>query len=143
MKEREHNFKHMVDIRAEEVILQYKGRADRMDKLLGEEPGQGWIKARLEQFEEVIQIVEDQFTEFSDGMLELLNTMTTTRVEFKARSKEIQHAEKEQEIGELCILLSVVILCSSMSLILSSIKQKGDSSFGGKIDGDHETGGGE
>ena len=38
---KQHHFKRAVEARAEEVIRDYKAKADRMDELLGEQPGQG------------------------------------------------------------------------------------------------------
>ena len=49
---KQHQFKRAVEARAEEIVKDYRGKADRMDELLGEEPGRGRVRARLDEFGE-------------------------------------------------------------------------------------------
>ena len=74
---RQHTFTRGVQARAEEVVKSYRGKADRMDQLLGEEPGRGRVRARLDSFGNLI--VSGLFNEANDGTLALLDTLAISR----------------------------------------------------------------
>ena len=127
---RQHTFKRAVEARAEEVVREYRRKADRMDELLGEEPGRGRVRARLEEFGEVIPIVSGLFNEANDATAGLLEAMACSKVERVARSSGLQYkareAEKGEVVGELRRQFSVASLRASMSLVLNRMNQVGE-----------------
>ena len=67
-----------VDRRAKELIEEYRGKAEKMDRLLGlEEEGRGGVRRRLDQFGKLIGIVSGVFNEASSDTLMLLDVMAT------------------------------------------------------------------
>ena len=127
---RQHTFKRAVEARAEEVVREYRRKADRMDELLGEEPGRGRVRARLEEFGEVIPIVSGLFNEANDATAGLLEAMACSKVERVARSTGLQYKAKEAEkgevVGELRRQFSVASLRASMTLVLNRMNQVGE-----------------
>ena len=120
----------MVEARAEEVIREYRRKVDRMDEMLGEEPGRGRVRARLEEFGEVIPIVSGLFNEANDATAALIEAMASSRVERVARSTGLQYKAREKEkgevVGELRRQFSVASIRASMSLILNRMNQVGE-----------------
>lgn len=122
---RQHSFKRAVEARAEEVQREYQRKADRMDKMLGDRPGQGRVRSRLNEFGDLIPIVSGLFNEVNDGTHGLLETLAISRVERQARaSGRLEKAkEKGEVVGELRMQLSVASIRASMSLLLTRMNQ--------------------
>ena len=75
---RQRRFVRAVDRRAGELMEEYRGKAEKMDRLLGEEEeGRGRVRRRLDQFGELIGIVSGVFNEASSDTLMLLDVMAT------------------------------------------------------------------
>ena len=141
---KQHHFKRAVEARAEEVIREYKAKADRMDELLGEQPGQGRVRARLDEFGEVIPIISGLFNEVNNSTMALIESMAASRVDKLVRSSGLQFRAREKEkgevVGELRVLFSVTSLRSADSLPAESGGRFSGTGF--KEEGGHSTGGG-
>ena len=111
---RQHNFRRAVEGRAQEIIKEYKGKADRMDELLGEEPGQGRVRARLDEFWDVIPIVSGLFNEVNDGTMALINSMADSKVDKELRTRGHAFREREEKQGEVVGDLRVQFSVSSL-----------------------------
>ena len=63
-----------MDRRAGELMEEYRGKADKVDRLLGEEEeGRGRVRRRLDQFGMLIGIVSGLFNEASSDTMMLLD----------------------------------------------------------------------
>ena len=127
-------FKKAVERRAEGVVKEYQGKADAMDRLLGEEEGRGRMRRRLDQFGELITVVVGKFNELSDGGHFLLDAMSASRVAFEERSSGLlskdKAARKGEVQGELRRQLATVNLRAGMQLLLNRLHQVGE---GGRL----------
>ena len=65
---------------------EYRGEAENVDRLLGEEEGRGRVSRSLNQFRELIGLVSGLFNEASSDTLMLMDVMATSRVEMMARA---------------------------------------------------------
>ena len=122
-------FRRAVDLRVEEVRREYREKAERVDRLLGEE-GRGRVRKRLEEFGEIVGLVAGVFNEHSSDTLMLLDVMATSRVDKVARATGLtspqQAVEKGRVQGELRVQLSLSSLRASMACILDRSHQIGD-----------------
>ena len=79
---------------------EYRGKADKVDRLLGEEEeGRGRMRRRLDQFGELIGLVSGLFNEASNDTLMLLDAMATSRVTKLARESGLTSDQQEVEKG--------------------------------------------
>ena len=120
-----------MDRRAGELMEEYRGKADKVDRLLGEEEeGRGRMRRRLDQFGELIGLVSGLFNEASNDTLMLLDAMATSRVTKLARetglTSDQQEAEKGRVQGELRVQISLSSLRAGMACMLDRCHQIGD-----------------
>ena len=80
----------------------YSGKADNMDRLLGEE-GQGRVRRRLDQFGDLIGLVIGQFNEGSDDVNKLIEEMAVSRVAkvSSMEGRQLSGNEKGVVVGQL------------------------------------------
>ena len=128
---RQRPFRRAVDLRVEEVRKEYREKAERADRLLGEEEeGRGRVRRRLDQFGQLVGIVTGIFNEHSSDTLMLLDAMATSRVEKLARATGLTSPQKAVEEGrvrgELRVALSLSSLRASMACMLDRCHQIGD-----------------
>ena len=127
---RQRRFERAVDKRAGKLMAEYREKAEKVDRLLGEEEGRGRVRRRLDQFGPLIGIVSGAFNEVSSDTLMLLDVMATSRVDELARATGLkspqQAVEKGRVQGELRVQLSLSSLRSSMACILDRCHQIGD-----------------
>ena len=128
---RQRRFVRAVDRRAGELMEEYRGKADKVDRLLGEEEeGRGRMRRRLDQFGELIGLVSGLFNEASNDTLMLLDAMATSRVTKLARETGLTSAQQEVEKGrvqgELRVQISLSSLRAGMACMLDRCHQIGD-----------------
>ena len=87
---RQHQFQRAVEGRSIQVRKEDRDKADRIDDLLGEDPGRGRVRARLDQFGEIIPVVSGLFNEDNDNTLHLLDTLASSWVDKLARAGGLQ-----------------------------------------------------
>ena len=118
------------DQRAKALMGEYRAKADRMDRLLGEGDGHGRVRRRLDEFGELIGLVSGVFNEASTDLLQLLDTMATSRVDAVARGNGFTLGEREAEKGrvqgELRMQLSTCSLRAGMACLLDRVHQIGE-----------------
>ena len=123
-------FKRAVEHRAGEVVKEYQGKVEDMDRLLGEEEGRGRMRRRLGQFGDLITIVVGKFNELSDGGHFLIDAMAASRVAQEERSSGLlskDKAARNGEVqGELRRQLATVNLRAGMQLLLGRLHQVGE-----------------
>ena len=71
---RQREFKRSVDRRVGTLMEDYRGKADGMDQLLGEEGG-GRVRRKLDQFGDLLGLVVGRFNEVSNDLSNLLQSM--------------------------------------------------------------------
>jgi hypothetical protein len=128
---RQRQFVRAVDRRSGELMEEYRGKAEDVDRLLGEEEeGRGRVRRRLDQFGELIGLVSGLFNEASSDTLMLLDVMAASRVETLARASGLtspqQAAEKGRVQGELRVQLSLSSLRAGTACMLDRCHQIGD-----------------
>ena len=128
---RQRPFRMAVDLRVEEVRKEYREKAERADRLLGEEEeGRGRVRRRLDQYGQLVGLVAGIFNEHSSDTLMLLDVMASSRVDKLARATGLtspQQAVEEGRVrGELRVALSLSSLRASMACILDRCHQIGD-----------------
>ena len=88
------------------------------------------MRARLDQFGEVIPVVSGLFNEVNDDTLLLLENVASSRVDKLARTGGLQIGgrikEKGEVVGELRVQLSVASIRASMGLIITRMNQVGE-----------------
>ena len=80
-------------------------------------PGRGRVRARLEEFGEVIPIVSGLFNEVNDATAALIEAMVVSRVERVARTSGLQFKAKKEKgevVGELRRQFSVASIRASI-----------------------------
>ena len=91
-----------MDRRAGELMEEYKGKADKVDRLLGEEEeGRARLRRRLDQFGELIRLVSGLFNKASSDTLMLMDAMATSRVIKLARETGLTSDQQEAEKGRV------------------------------------------
>ena len=117
---------------------EYRGKADRMDALLGEDSG-GRVRKQLDLFGDLVGIVVGKYGEMSEGGHQLLDAMANSRVAKLERQSGMARTnaavEKGVVQGELRRQLSVVNLRATMSCLLDRLHQAGE---GGRLRGKRE-----
>ena len=102
---RQRNFVRTVDKRAVKLMGEYREKADKMDRLIGEESdnGQGRVRRQLDQFGELVGLVVGQFNEISNDTHQLIDEMAKSRVEKVARleGRQISGHEKGLVVGQI------------------------------------------
>ena len=120
-----------MDLRVEEVRKEYRQKAERVDRLLGEEEeGRGRVRRRLDEFGQIVVIVAGMFNEHSSDTMMLLDVMATSRVDKLARATGLTSPQKAVEEGrvkgELRVQLSLSSLRAGMACMLDRCHQIGD-----------------
>ena len=127
---RQRRFTRAVDKRAGKLMKEYQEKADKVDRLLGEEEGRGRVRRRLDHFGPLIGIVSGTFNEASSDTLMLLDLMAASRVDKLARATGLtspqQALEKGRVQGELRVQMSLSSLRASMACMLDRCHQIGD-----------------
>ena len=127
---RQRRFTRAVDKRVGKLMGEYQEKAEKVDRLLGEEEGRGRVRRRLDQFGPLIGLVSGAFNEVSSDTLMLLDVMATSRVDKLARATGLtssqQEVEKGRVQGELRVQLSLSSLRASMACMLDCCHQIGD-----------------
>ena len=114
-----------MDRRAGELMEEYRGEADKVDRLLGEvEEGRGRMRRRLDQFGELIGLVSGLFNEASSDILMLLDAMATSRESGLTSGQ--QEVEKGRVQGELRVQISLSSMRAGMACMLDRCHQIGD-----------------
>ena len=135
---RQRTFQRAVDRRAGLLMGEYRGKADRMDTLLGEEGG-GRVRRKLDQYGELVGIVVGKYLELSEGGHLLLEAMASSRVAMLERKTGMASTNARVEVGvvrgELRRELSVVNLRASMACLLDRLHQAGE---GGRLRGQRQ-----
>ena len=82
-----------------ELMKEYREKAEKANKLWGEEEeeGRGRVRRRLEQFGGLIGIVSCLFNEASSDTLMLMDVMATSRVDKVARETDLTSSQQEVE----------------------------------------------
>ena len=107
---------------------EYREKADRMDRLLGREDGNGRVRRRLDQFGDLIGLVFVQFNEGSEDVNMLLDKMADCRVNKVAHMKGKQKAEQEKGVvvGQLRRNLSTVCVRAASQFLIYRMHQCGE-----------------
>ena len=96
----------------EEVRKEYRQKAERVDRLLGEEEeGRGRVRRRLDEFGQIVVIVAGMFNEHSSDTMMLLDVMATSRVDKLARATGLTSPQKAVEEGRVKGELRVQLSC--------------------------------
>ena len=127
---RQRKFVRAVDKRAGQLMGEYQEKAEKVDRLMGEEEGRGKVRRRLDQFGDLIGLVTGSFNEASADTLMLLDIMATSRVDKLARATGLSSSKQEVEKGlvqgQLRVQLSLSSLRASMACMLDRCHQIGD-----------------
>ena len=127
---RQRDFKRAVDRRAGQLMEEYRSKADRMDRMLGEEEGRGRVRRQLDTYGDLLTIVVGKFLEMSEDAHLLMAAMAESRVAKQARSYGQARLDKQVEKGvvqgEIRRQLAVVNLSASMSCLLERLHQAGE-----------------
>ena len=127
---RQRRFVRAVDRRAGKLMKEYQEKAEKVDRLLGEEEGRGRVRRRLDEFGPLIGIVSGVFNEASADTLMLLDVMATSRVDKLATATGLsspqQALEKGRVQGELRVQISLSSLRAGMACMLDRCHQIGD-----------------
>ena len=96
-----------------------------MDRLLGENNGQGRIRRKLDQFGELLGLVAGQFNEVSEDIHQLIEVMADNRVDKIGRleGKQMSKNEKGVAVGQIRRYLSTVMIRSAMMCLLGRMNQ--------------------
>ena len=123
---RQREFKRAVDRRAGTLMEDYRGKADGMDKLLGEEGG-GRVRRKLDQFGDLLGLVVGRFNEVSNDLSNLLQSMAESRVNMIARRDGRQLSDHEQGVvvGQLRRQLSTASIRAASNCLLDRMHQCG------------------
>ena len=123
---RQREFKRAVDRRAGTLMEEYRGKADTMDQLLGEEGG-GRVRRRLDQFGDLLGLVVGRFNEVSNDLNNLLDKMAESRVAMVARrdGRDLSENEKGVVIGQLRRQLSTASIRAASNCLLDRMQQCG------------------
>ena len=123
---RQRVFKRTVDKRAGNLIEEYRGKADNMDLLLGEE-GQGRVRRKLDQFGDLLGLVVGRFNEVSNDVNNLIDVMADSRVKMMARreGRQISDKEKGVVVGQLRRQLSTASIRAASNCLLVRTHQCG------------------
>ena len=110
---------------------EYRSKADRMDRMLGEEEeGRGRVRRQLDTYGDLLTIVVGKFLEMSEDAHLLMAAMAESRVAKQARSYGQARLDKQVEKGvvqgEIRRQLAVVNLSASMSCLLERLHQAGE-----------------
>ena len=110
---------------------EYRSKADRMDRMLGEEEeGRGRVRRQLDTYGDLLTIVVGKFLEMSEDAHLLMAAMAESRVAKQARSYGQTRLDKQVEKGvvqgEIRRQLAVVNLSASMSCLLERLHQAGE-----------------
>ena len=89
---RQRVFQRAVDRRAGTLMSEYRGKADTMDQLLGEEGG-GRVRRRLDQFGDLLGLVVGRFNEVSNDLNNLIDMMAESRVALVARKERVESSQ--------------------------------------------------
>ena len=111
---RQRRFVRAVDRRAGKLMGEYQEKAEKVDRLLGEEEGRGRVRRRLDQFGPLIGIVTGAFNEVSSDTMMLLDLMATSRVDKLARATGLSSPKQEVEKGRVQVELRVQLSISSL-----------------------------
>ena len=96
---RQRQFTRAVDARAAELMPEYQEKAEKVDRLLGEEPGRGRMRRQLDTFNQLIGLVIGTFNEASGDTLALLDAMAESRVRLVARTTGLSRTDRGAEKG--------------------------------------------
>ena len=97
---RQREFVHAVDKRAGELMGEYRYKAERMDRLLGEqEEGRGRVRSRLDEFGDLITIVVGKYNKLSNDGHKLLDAMAASRVVTRERMSGKVKGGRAEEKG--------------------------------------------
>ena len=95
---RQRPFQRAVDRRGGLLMGEYRGKADRMDTLLGEEGG-GRVRRKLDQYGELVGIVVGKYLELSEGGHLLLEAMASSRLAMLERKTGMASTNARVEVG--------------------------------------------
>ena len=123
---RQREFKRAVEIRAGKLMEEYRGKADGMDQLLGEEGG-GRIRRKLDQFGDLLGLVVGRFNEVSNDLHNLVESMAESRVKLLARreGRQLSDNEKGVVVGQLRRRLSTAAIRAGSNCLLDRMHQCG------------------
>ena len=131
---RQQRFKRGVERRAAELMGEYQKKADTMDRLLGDEEGNGRMRRRLNEFGDFLTVVVGKYNELSDDGHFLLDAMAASRVDLVERQTGLHSLDSETEKGlhqgELRRQLATVNLRAGVGILLSRLLQCGE---GGRL----------
>ena len=97
---RQRDLKRAVDRRAGQLMEEYRSKADRMDRMLGEEEeGRGRIRRQLDTYGDLLTIVVGKFLEMSEDAHLLMAAMAESRVAKQARCYGQARLDKQVEKG--------------------------------------------
>ena len=104
---------------------EYQKKADTMDRLLGDEEGNGRMRRRLDEFGDLLTVVVRKYNELSDDGHFLLDAMAASRVGLVERQTGLHSLDSETEKGlhqgELRRQLATVNLRAGMGMPHSSL----------------------
>jgi hypothetical protein len=123
---RQREFKRAVEIRAGKLMDEYRGKADGMDQLLGEEGG-GRVRRKLDQFGDLLGMVVGRFNEVSNDLNNLVEKMAESRVNLVARrdGRQLSDNEKGVVVGQLRRRLSTAAIRAGSNCLLDRMHQCG------------------
>ena len=126
---RQREFKRAVEIRAGKLMDEYRGKADGMDQLLGEEGG-GRVRRKLDQFGDLLGMVVGRFNEVSNDLNNLVEKMAESRVNLVARrdGRQLSDNEKGVVVGQLRRQLSTATIRAGSNCLLDRMHQCGQGS---------------
>ena len=97
---RQRDLKRAVDRRAGQLMEEYRSKADRMDRMLGEEEeGRGRIRRQLDTYGDLLTIVVGKFLEMSEDAHLLMAAMAESTVAKQARCYGQARLDKQVEKG--------------------------------------------